>query len=309
MVHRSIFKAPARRRRLYVVMTLRGKVRLARPLIDLVGVIKRIYPTGRTWEDLFCLDGVDDCFSASVAKRAKRYLQKFNEKAGAYDLDQCCWRLCCWGRPLFGLTAHTRMVWSPSADRCLRRSELAAAMGVPCHPALSIAYGLPAMSFDHLSRSAAARLCCNGMCVPCVGSVMHWCSVFCSADFGDIPSTLADPIVEVPGKLKSTDLCDSTDRIVTDRVPVLASAVTWKVLRSLGSALCEHSMFTGLANALKSARKPLDRDRELFPLPIVHADYLGKFGATARDDVDDVREYLLGVVVGLNCPICVRVQY
>ena len=37
--------APARRRRLYVVMTLRGKLRLTRPLADLVVVIKRVYPS------------------------------------------------------------------------------------------------------------------------------------------------------------------------------------------------------------------------------------------------------------------------
>ena len=40
--------APARRRRLYVLMTLRGQLRLARPIADLVGVIERIYPVGRT---------------------------------------------------------------------------------------------------------------------------------------------------------------------------------------------------------------------------------------------------------------------
>ena len=75
--------APARRRRLHVVMTLRGKLMLARPLTDLVGVIKRIYPVTCAWESLFCLDGVDDRFSKPVAKRAKRYLQKFRDRAGA----------------------------------------------------------------------------------------------------------------------------------------------------------------------------------------------------------------------------------
>ena len=55
--------APARRRRLYVVVTLRGKLRLTRPLADLVDVIKRIYPVTRTWESLFCLGGDDDCVS------------------------------------------------------------------------------------------------------------------------------------------------------------------------------------------------------------------------------------------------------
>ena len=42
--------APARRRRFYVVMTLRGKLRLTRPLADLVGVIKRVFPVACAWE-------------------------------------------------------------------------------------------------------------------------------------------------------------------------------------------------------------------------------------------------------------------
>ena len=41
--------APARRRRLYVVMTLRGKLMLNRPLIELVNVIKRIYSVTRAF--------------------------------------------------------------------------------------------------------------------------------------------------------------------------------------------------------------------------------------------------------------------
>ena len=133
--------APARRRRLYVVMTLRGKLKLTRPLADLVGIIKRTFTVARTWESLFCLDGIDDCFSKTVAKRAKGYLRKFRDRDGAYDLDQLPDgrpRYVAAGRPLFGLTAHTRMVWSPAADRCLRRSELAAAKGVPCHPAATL---------------------------------------------------------------------------------------------------------------------------------------------------------------------------
>ena len=55
-----------------------------------------------------------------------------------------------------------------------------------------------------------------------------------------------------------------------------------------------------LATSLRHAAKPLDRDRGLFPLPIVSADYLGQFKALASVEIDDVREYLLGVVVGLN---------
>ena len=295
--------APARRRRLYVVMTLRGKLRLTRPLADLVAVIKRVYPVSRAWECLFCLSDADDCFSKPVAKRAKRYLLKFRDRDGAYDLDQLPDgrpRHVAAGRPLVGLTAHTRMVWSPNANRCLRRSELAAVMGVPCHPALSIAYGLPPLSFDHLSRSAAARLIGNGMCVPCVGSVMHWCSVFCSPDVVDVPRSLVGVSVDDQVVLEIDDRVYDGYRDVPGHAPASASATTWKVLRALGFALCKHPMFAELTNSLKFFTRPLDRERELFPLPIIPVDYIGKFGGFASDDIEDVREYLLGVVVALN---------
>ena len=51
---------------------------------------------------------------------------------------------------------------------------------------------------------------------------------------------------------------------------------------------------------MRSATKPLDRERELFSLPIISVDYLGQLSAIASEEIDDVREYLLGVVVGLN---------
>ena len=41
------FGAPARRRRLYVVMTLRGKLCLSRPLADLVGFLRTALPEKR----------------------------------------------------------------------------------------------------------------------------------------------------------------------------------------------------------------------------------------------------------------------
>ena len=59
-------------------------------------------------------------------------------------------------------------------------------------------------------------------------------------------------------------------------------------------------MFVELANSLRSATKPVDRERELFPLPVISAEYIDKTGGIAREDIDDVREYLLGVIVGLN---------
>ena len=53
---------------------------------------------------------------------------------------------------------HTPDTWCPAMNRCLRRSELGAAMGLPTHPALSCTYGMQHIFFEHLSRSAPGRL-------------------------------------------------------------------------------------------------------------------------------------------------------
>ena len=158
-------------------------LQLAQPLTDLVGVIKRIYPVTRTWEILFSLDGVGDCFSKPVAKRAERYLQAFRDRAGVFDLDPLPDgrpRYAAAGRPLFGLTAHMRMVWSPAADLCLRRSELAAAMGVPCHPALSISYGLLPLSLSiylgaPLQGSSGTGCASLALAPSCTGALFSAC--------------------------------------------------------------------------------------------------------------------------------------
>lgn len=129
----------------------------------------------------------------------------FKDKGAAYDLDQLPTgrpRRAHAGAPLFGLTAHTRQVWSPGVDRCLRRSELAASMGIPSHLALAIEYGMTEVSFDHLSRSAAARLIGKGMSIPCVGAILVWCSGHCIPEVVDLPATLSDPEVS-PSKIQA----------------------------------------------------------------------------------------------------------
>ena len=54
--------SPARRRRLYVVMTLRGKLQLSRPLAEISRWLCDVLPEKRSWEILFCLGGADDGF-------------------------------------------------------------------------------------------------------------------------------------------------------------------------------------------------------------------------------------------------------
>lgn len=171
--------SPAQRRRLYAVMTLWGKLILSRPLAEVSRFLREVLPERRSWELLFCLDGADDGFSTAVRKRAHEYSRVFCDRASAYDLDQLPLgrpRRAMAGCRMFGLTAHTRNVWSPSEGRCLRRSELAAAIGMPSHRALGAAYGMVPISFEHFSRSGAARLFGNGMSVSCVGTVMIWCA-------------------------------------------------------------------------------------------------------------------------------------
>ena len=49
--------ALARRLRLYVVMTLRGKLALSRPLADFVRVARDVFVARRSWETCFLLKG------------------------------------------------------------------------------------------------------------------------------------------------------------------------------------------------------------------------------------------------------------
>ena len=205
------FGSPARRRRLYAVMTLRGVFVLSRPLSEAVGWIRDAFPHRRSWEMLFCLDGADDGFSAAVRKRSREYLKVFRDRASAYDLDQLPRgrpRRSKAGDPLFALTAHTRNVWSPAEGRRLRRNELAAAMGMPADPALAMIYGMVPLQLEGLSRSAAARLVGNGMSVPCVGAVMWWCAVYCSPAVVAIPGELAARVSkEQIDAVESVDAC------------------------------------------------------------------------------------------------------
>ena len=84
--------------------------------------------------------------------------------------------------------------------------------GPPCVDFLfSIGFGLPPLSFDHLSRSAAARLIGNEMCVPCVGSVMHWCAVFCATDLIDVPRALNDSHAPLAGNVAIPFSSDEVD--------------------------------------------------------------------------------------------------
>ena len=51
------FESPARRRRLYVVMTLRGKLCLSQPLANLVTILRSALPSKRSWDLLFFSGG------------------------------------------------------------------------------------------------------------------------------------------------------------------------------------------------------------------------------------------------------------
>ena len=80
-------------------------------------------------------------------------MEVFDDQLGVYDIDQMPTgrpRYARSGSALFSLTAHTRLVWAPSMERCLRRRELGAAMGLPTAPALACAYGMPCVTMEHL---------------------------------------------------------------------------------------------------------------------------------------------------------------
>ena len=126
-------------------MTLKGMLRISRPMAELNNLIKELFMTRRPWESLFCLGGSDDGVFVAVRKRARDYLRGFKDHDSIYDLDQLPRgrpRRARAGCPLFGLTAHTRNAWSPRMDRCLRCAELAAFMAIPSDPALACVYGM-----------------------------------------------------------------------------------------------------------------------------------------------------------------------
>ena len=142
-------------------MTLRGKLQLSRPLAEVSRWLCDVLPEKRSWEFPFGLNGADDGFSTAVRRRAHDYLRLFGDRHGVYDLNQMPR-----GRPrraragcaFVWLTAHARNVWSPAEGRRLRRSEVAAAMGVPCHPALAAAYGVAPLSLLTICQGAQLRV-------------------------------------------------------------------------------------------------------------------------------------------------------
>ena len=85
--------------------------------------------------------------------------------------------------------------------------------------------------------------------------------------------------------------CPSTEVVTqttADHAFASASSSTWRVLRALGSALCDHLMFAELAKSFRSPTKPLERERELFPLPTISADSAAQLDGIAGEEVDDI---------------------
>ena len=234
------FGAPCKRKRLYCVLTLRRVARLARPLLDLLEVVQHLFPERRSWDSLFCLEGVDDGMSIPVRRRAEGHSKHFSFTSGIYDLDQLPLgrpRHALDGTPLFTLTSHTRLAWSPGMPRCLRRNELALGMGLPSHPAVGCIYGSPVLNFEGLSRSKSARLVGNGMSVPCVGSVLAWCAALLEPSFGPVPRGV-DLACNKNTEPRTTDLerpvdCGASGGDDSSRCPA------WAALGSLGGIILD----------------------------------------------------------------------
>ena len=169
---------------------------MTRPLSMLLDACERLFGTSMCGRALFCLPGFDDGMSVPVTNRADEYLRIFGDSGAIYDLDQTPTgrpRLARSGLALFTLTAHTRLAWCPEEGRALRRNELAAAQGLPSNPALACALGIGTIDFDRYSRSCAARLIGNGMSLPCIGSILFWCSRWISPSTCEIPPTVVGP--------------------------------------------------------------------------------------------------------------------
>ena len=79
-----------------------------------------------------------------------------------------------------------------------------------------------------------------------------------------------------------------------------ATALTWRALGDLGRALCSHGAFAELAAVLRAEVRPAERLRELYPLPLIPIDAVGKLYDVGREDSREAKSYFDGVVVGLN---------
>ena len=158
-------------------------------------------------------------------------------------------------------------------------------MGIPSHPAFAGIYGTQVVAFENHSRNAACRLIGNGMSVPCVGSIMIWCSSYCSPYIDSIP---------MPISSAASHAIDSTLGLPALRCDA------WTALGSLGRALCAHPMFAGTFSALRASASSTDRIRDLFPLPLIDRDlYLSACGVEVVD-AEDAGNYIDAVIVGLN---------
>ena len=163
-------------------------------------------------------------------------------------------------------------------------------MCLPTHAAIATRYGSHVVTFESLSRSAAARMIGNGMCLPSVGSVVAWCCAYITPTAGDVPACIPPHAVLAAG----TDCaCGRQDDDSRGEVP---DSLAWAALGALGKALREDITYRGLYHALHDPRQTSRRIRGLFPLPLAARDRTVDARAVGRSDREHFACYLDGFV-------------
>ena len=176
----SAFGWPARRKRLYVILTLRGCVRLRRPLRELPGAL------GLPWSSAGASELLFGTFPATTPTAAQQRTIRDYMSCGKvrgqdvfYDLTQRPssgrGRAALGTGPLFTLTAHTSKVWMPRAGRFLHPRELLLAQGFVTFDDLSASIDVPVLpGVEGLGTTTLARMAGNAMHVPTVGAILAW---------------------------------------------------------------------------------------------------------------------------------------
>ena len=207
----------------------------------------------------------------------------------------------------------------------MRRSELAAAQGRPLHPSLACALGTGTIDFDCHSRSCAAQLIGNDMSLPCIVSILFWCSRWIAPSVCEIAPTIVTqgPVTDgaadfaCPGAKGTNDDNDTVgtchdgsgsgfdDASARSRPSEstdvsVDSVAAWQALGDLGRALCREPDVSDLHQVLLNSPRAASRVRDLFPLPLIACDVIAaKFGSIGEVETN-VTDYLQGVIVGLN---------
>ena len=138
------------------------------------------------------------------------------------------------------------------------------AQGFPCDARLCANLGIPCIDLAGLSRSRLAGFAGNAMCVPCVGSVLHWVisHYVRTADRSSTTSRSAQGTSHSPPpECGAVDSGDAHDRVTPPWLYEMYSSLTQR-FRELSTSM---SLFSSTRHDTEGPTGA--RSRDVFPLP------------------------------------------